>query len=226
MTSREDKTLIYAAEVTALDDPVLYEKAYAAVSPQRREKADRYKLNRDKYLSVGAELLLKHGLSQAGLSEFPQAFSVGEYGKPYLKDSDFFFSISHSGDWAVCAISNREVGCDIEKVHPVDLKLARRFSPEEHSAIMSADELDRLELFYRYWTLKESFLKTTGLGMKLPLNRFQIVIDNELSVVQSVDNLCYGFHEFSDISGYKCAICTAGDLFNAELKIISLSDCV
>ena len=34
------------------------------------------------------------------------------------------------------------------------------------------DEHKRCEEFYRLWTLKESFMKVTGLGMKLPLDSF------------------------------------------------------
>lgn len=226
MPSPESRTILYAADVSVLENPALYAKAYAAASPQRREKADKYKHGSDKYLALGAEILLRYGLSQAGLSELPLLFELGEHGKPYIKDSDTFFSISHSGDWAVCAVSDSEVGCDIEKIRPVDLKLARRFSPEEFSAIMSADEENRLELFFRYWTLKESYMKATGLGLKLPLNEFQIVMEKEASVIQSANSLSYGFHEFSEISGYSCAVCTAGAACDAELKIVELSDCI
>lgn len=226
MPSPESRTILYAADVSVLENPALYARAYASSSPQRREKADKYKHGRDKYLALGAELLLRYGLCQAGLSELPLSLEFGEHGKPYLKDSDIFFSLSHSGDWAVCAVSDIEVGCDIERIRPVDLKLARRFSPEEYSAIISADEENRLELFFRCWTLKESFMKATGLGLKLPLNEFQIVMENEISVIQSANDLSYGFREFSEISGYRCAVCTAGAACDAELKIVELSDCI
>lgn len=77
-------------------------------------------------------------------------------------------------------------------------------------------------MFYRYWTLKESFMKATGLGMKLPLDAFRIVRGSEISVVQSVDGRNYHFAEYEEIPGCKCALCTAGDCRGAALRMADL----
>lgn len=220
------KTIVYAADITALSEPQLFAEAYAAVSPERREKADRYKFDNGKYLSLGAELLLRYGLLDAGYKSFPLSFSLGNNGKPYLKDGGIYFSISHSDNWAVCAVSDCELGCDIEKIRPVDLKLSRRFTAKERDDIMSANPDEQLGLFFRCWTLKESFMKATGLGLSLPLNEFQIVMGDEISVIQSVDERSFSFREFDEIRGFKCAVCAAGDCRDAELKIIDLGELI
>lgn len=216
------KTIVYAADVTALSEPQLFAEAYAAVSPERRETADRYKSDNDKRLALGAELLLRYGLLEAGYKDFPLSFSLGDNGKPYLSDGSIYFSISHSGNWAVCAVSDCEIGCDIEKIRPVDLKLSCRFTAKEHDYIMSANPDEQLGLFFRCWTLKESFMKATGRGLSLPLNEFQIVMDDEISVIQSADERSFSFREFDEIKGFKCAVCAAGDCLDAELKIVEL----
>ena len=217
--------ILFAADVSPLADDALYSLAYAAASPARREKADRYRFAKDRQLSLGAEALLRHALRCAGFDTASMDFDYGVEKKPYLKSGGLFFNLSHSGIWAVCAVARCELGCDVEQVAPIDLKLARRFLPEEYEDIYAQPtEEEKLDLFYRYWTLKESFMKATGLGMQLPLDAFRIVRGEQLSVIQSVDDRNYGFREFSDLPGYKCALCCAGDCSGTELQILDLTE--
>ena len=212
-------TILYAANVSCLADPELFRKAYDIVSLERQAKVDRLRFAKDKYLSLGAGLLLK----KAGFDS--QELSFNEQGKPYFKNSSVYFNLSHSGEYALCAISDHEVGCDIEKIVPTDLKIAKRyFSVEEYEDIIAQPPEKQPERFFCYWTLKESFIKVTGLGLKLPLNSFTIVPENGISVKQSVDNRNYSFSQFSEIPGYACAVCIADETCDAELNIIDLRD--
>ena len=64
-------------------------------------------------------------------------------------------------------------------------------------------------MFYRFWTLKESFLKATGLGLRLPLNAFQIHLqDRPIRVTQHVDTRQYSFSSFFE-GDYAYALCSA-----------------
>ena len=217
--------VLYAASVAPLTDAARFASAYAAVSPARREKVDRLRFQKDQQLSLGAELLLRYALRREGLGGVPIEFTYGAQGKPYLKDGGVYFSLSHSGEYVLCALAPCEVGCDVEQIAPIDLKLARRFfSRGEYDDIAAQPtENAQRELFFRYWTLKESFLKATGLGMKLPLGAFEIVRGAELTVRQSVDTRQYRFAEFDDLSGYRCALCTAGDCRGAVLHRVGLA---
>lgn len=220
----EIKPVLYAASVAPLADRELYAAAYAAVSPARREKTDRFRFEKDRRLSLGAELLLRHALRSEGLSEVPILFDYGAQGKPHFKDGNVFFNLSHSEEYVVCALAPYEVGCDVEQITPIDLNIARRFffRSEYDDIAAQATEAARNDLFFRYWTLKESFMKVTGLGMKLPLDVFEIVRSAEIAVRQSVDTRQYSFAEFDELSGYKCALCTAGDCRGAALHIVDL----
>ncbi|MFR3125041.1 MAG: 4'-phosphopantetheinyl transferase family protein [Coprococcus phoceensis] len=70
------------------------------------------------------------------------------------------------------------LGCDIEGVKQVRLDVARRFfvRPNFKESVEQNTEVERAEGFYRYWVLKESFMKATRLGMKLGLDQFEIAI--------------------------------------------------
>ena len=139
--------------------------------------------------------------------ELPETV-YGENGKPYFKDSDIHFNISHSGDYVVCALSPFETGCDIEKKSENGLKVAGRFAKREYDDIMSkkTDE-EKTELFYRYWTLKEGYMKATGLGMRLALDSFEIVREEKISVIRDGIPEDCSFTEFDDIDGYACSVC-------------------
>lgn len=226
MSVSDYRTTLFAARVSPLEDGEIYRAAYDAVSPARQKKADSFRFEKDRRLCIGAELLLRCGLRTAGIEKPDTSFVYGPQGKPYLKNCALYFNFSHSGDWVVCALSSCETGCDMQKIGVADLKLARRFfCPEEYEDIAAqSTPQEQRELFCRYWTLKESFLKVTGLGMKLPLNAFRIVRGKEISVIQSVDERSYAFGEYHDLPGYACALCAAGYCENAELKIIDLRE--
>ena len=197
------------------------------VSDTRKNKAMSYRFMKDRCLSLGAELLLRDALCDFGIDRTePLEFEYRKNGKPYLSGYDnIFFNLSHSGDYVMCAVSEFEVGCDIQKMDKADMKLAERFFTErEYHAIADlSTEEERRDMFYRYWTLKESFMKVTGLGMQLALDTFEILIGNPdsmlkpaadtsdtcITLTQSVDDRTYSFTEYDSIPGYKAAVCTA-----------------
>ena len=213
------RSKVYIARVAVLEDERLYALALAAASPERREKALRFRFPKDRRLSLGAELLLRKALRELGIEQRELSYTYGENGKPFLSGlPGLHFNLSHSGDRVICAVAGSEAGCDIEQMRDVDLKIARRyFFHDEYERIAAATtEAERCDLFFRYWTLKESFLKVTGRGLSLPLDAFQIVLpprgaEGEIAVVQGVDRRPYRFQEFHDIDGsggsYRCAVC-------------------
>lgn len=225
MVSSVYGTALYAADVSVLSDPALYAQALAAVPPEKREQAERYSRSGDKLQALGADLLLIGALKRAGFSVGPGDFALGEYGKPYLKKGKLHFNLSHSGDWVLCALSDCEVGCDVEKRRPFDSRVLRRFAPEEQEDILSRkDENERENRFFRYWTLKESFLKATGQGLHLPLNGFRVIMGEEISVRQSFDDRSYYFKEYTELPDCCCAVCTAGAPELPELRILDLRE--
>ena len=104
----------------------------------------------------------------------PLQYRFGPHGKPEIVDFPMYFSLSHSGDYVLCAVSDREVGADIQKLQAADFsKLASRFFTEaEYQALEKCvDEAERQKLFFRLWTKKEAYGKLTGQGVAAILNR-------------------------------------------------------
>lgn len=95
---------------------------------------------------------------QGGICEF----SRNRYGKPSVKeDPDFHFSCSHSGDFVVCAVGEKEIGADLEQKKPIDVTNYTSYFPE----VTQLDE----ETFYLLWTAKEAYVKAGGWGLYKPL---------------------------------------------------------
>ena len=90
----------------------------------------------------------------------------GAHGKPYLKEYPLIhFNISHCMGLAVLAIGDCTVGIDAECVRPYREPLLKRvLSDAELRQMKEAGESEREELFFRFWTLKESYVKAVGCG--------------------------------------------------------------
>lgn len=147
------KTIVYSSDTAPLDDANVYYKAYQGVSDYRRSKVDSFVFPKDRKLSLGVELLLKYALTNLGESIGEVGFEGN--GKPILRGSDICFNLSHSGTKVMCCVSDEDVGCDVEKIEPIDLDIARNyFFGSEYQAISALDGDLRYDMFYRFWTLK------------------------------------------------------------------------
>ena len=172
-------------------------KAYILVSKDRQEKIDFYRFDKDKKLSAGAYLLLKKLLSEESIAN--PIFKTGKYGKAYITNHEnIHFNLSHSGKIVLCAISDMEVGADVEYIDAeIDLNIAKNyFYNSEYENIMKAK--NRPEEFFKYWVLKESYMKYTGLGMNLELDSFEIIINNEIKLKNDNDNLKFNLFNIHD----------------------------
>lgn len=196
--------------IEEIADKACFQKNYEMLSLVRREKIDSYRLVRDKKLSLGVGILLNRGLSEYGLKEADVAIAYGKHGKPYLVNyPNIHFNLSHAGQMVLAIFAEVEVGCDIEPIQKAEMPLAKRFfCSEEYEYIATQTEEWQNRAFYRIWTLKESFIKATGLGLSLPLNVFEIQIgtDEMVNVRQTVDHADYQFFEYQ-MEDYCIAVC-------------------
>jgi len=167
---------IFTMNVSGIDtsDNSVYEK----LSEKRREKVDKIKNECSKKQSIGAELLLNTAVSEEmGKIKTPVLWDCGEYGKPYLTDyPDLHISIAHSGDYAVCALSDTEIGVDIQYMRDFNDSVMRRcFTSSETETVKNA--ADKKSEFYKLWVRKESFAKAVGKGLMLPLGEIPVTDD-------------------------------------------------
>lgn len=205
--------LVYAADTDCLKSEEAFARLYRSVQPCRREKIDRLRFPKDKRLSLGAGVLLKMALNDAGCDYARAQFLTDENGRPFLKNSALQFSLSHSHDRVMCAVADHAVGCDLEKVGAFDEKLARRFfCPEETRQILAqTNDEAKQDAFYRLWTLKESFSKAVGKGLLLPLDSFCVTLGEPPELRQNVSKEAFFLHEFAPQRGFRQSICVLNE---------------
>lgn len=96
------------------------------------------------------------------------------FGKPLIKNIDFEFNISHSGNMVVCVFSKEQVGIDIEEIIKMDF--------ENFNSIFTTAELDEIKnsdglKFYELWTAKEAVVKAIGKGLSIPISNIEVTDD-------------------------------------------------
>lgn len=147
---------------------------------------------------IGSVLLLKRAVADMGEDENKISYGINKNGKPYFESLPYYFNISHSGNMIICAVSDEEIGCDIEKHRPFSPSVAGKyFSPEEIAFAEGSPAA-----FTRLWVLKESLVKLKGAGLKEIENAVFNFTDGKPSLEG------YSFFEFEK-EGYSAAVCTA-----------------
>lgn len=203
---------IFILDISQLRDEAMFHQQFRRMSLERQQKIMRHKQENDRLRSLGAGIVLDAILSQYGLNSASVKLEYGANGKASVAGRpDIHFNLTHSGNYAagVCGVS--PVGIDVETIGTMNERTAKRFFHDgEYQYLESAEEpREKCERFFRLWVLKECFMKVTGLGMRLPLNAFEIRIQEQnIEVVQNVDDKQYYFKEFV-LEGSRMAVCSA-----------------
>ncbi len=86
-----------------------------------------------------------------------------EYGKPYFENNGVYFNISNSDSVVVAAVSDKEIGIDIQKIKYNDAIVNRTFTESEKQYLNKSS--DKKKTFTLIWTMKESYVKELGIGV-------------------------------------------------------------
>jgi 4'-phosphopantetheinyl transferase len=188
---------VYAMNVADID--IADEKLLKKMSAKRLEKLAKMRVELKKKQAIGAELLLNYALG----NKSPVEWQTDENGKLFIPNCSTHVNLSHSGNYAVCAVADTVVGIDIQKTDKANFALAKRFfTSDECDYINSAQNSN--DAFYDIWVKKESFIKAVGKGLAIPLSSFAT-----LNSIVEYEGLQYTFKKYSvSDSSYKICVCT------------------
>jgi 4'-phosphopantetheinyl transferase len=154
--------------------------------PEERIRAARFLRSRDRRHYTAA-----HALLRVMLSSFAQVpakmwrFCLGPQGRPEIEPGlstlPLRFSLSHTDRLVAAAVTlRRDIGLDVEalgrSIHDME-SVVRFFAAEEIALLNGYAPERRQQAFIKVWTLKEAFVKATGLGLSLPLDQFAVTLD-------------------------------------------------
>lgn len=135
-----------------------YAAVYDSLSPSRKAHIDTFRHMGARRQSLAGELLLRRLLAAEGIEGIPERLPSGQ---PVLQGSDAYVSIAHCEDCIACAVSDRPIGIDVEKLRPVKPGMAQKVcTPEELSYVQ-----DDPVRFFEIWTAKEAYFKMQGTGI-------------------------------------------------------------
>lgn len=165
------------------------------------------------WVTAGEAITRLSALPSAKIEKTPE-------GKPYFADRQgLFLSLSHSGEYAVCAVSDVPIGVDIQEYRNVkrnmlkkvlcseeQIALAERAdnSEKEKNGFLSAEEMID---FFRTWSAKEACVKCTGMGLSKDFR--ELFADFEKAeLTDTVTGEHWWIYTAEEPAGYSLSICT------------------
>ena len=178
-------------------------KFYNKIPKLKKDKIDRYKNYDSKIRSILGEMILKDLLSKHNILYERLDYYINKNGKPYFKNCNLFFNISHSFDYIIATISEKQIGIDIEKVRETRVNTINQFATENEKKYILSSNIDVEKRMFEIYTLKEAYFKMLGENLNNILNVEFTINDN--IVYCSDKNTKVGF--INDIEGYIIAYC-------------------
>jgi 4'-phosphopantetheinyl transferase len=168
-----------------------------------------------------SRIVLRHvlaGYQGIAAVQVPLAREPG--GRPFLQGAgQLFFSLSHSGDTAVIAVADVNVGVDVERVRPVPRAagIARRIlHPDTVAALEALPERRYEAAFLDAWTQREAHVKAVGGGLfrttdALPFDPLQPA-DATVHSVLSRDGVDWSVARFLPYHATRASVAAPGAL--------------
>ncbi|MGW5982737.1 4'-phosphopantetheinyl transferase family protein [Bacillus mycoides] len=165
---------IYAVDVSNHLDRKYFQHLFECLGSQKQYRIQSFHHDDDKERTLIGEILIRYMISHyLNMKPDRVILKYNTYGKPYIEEDPAFFNLSHSGKWVVAVIDHKENGIDVQEIGKVDMNVAKNFFLQrEYLELMQLEGEARANLFYELWTLKESYIKTIGKGLSIPLNSF------------------------------------------------------
>lgn len=179
---------VWTTPPPAIEERALLQAYEAMESDDERERRLRLRFAADRHERLVAVALVRTTLARyADVAPRDWRFERNEHGRPDPVagqcDPPLRFNLSHARGLVACAVTvDRAVGIDVERIdrRSGTVSIADRyFAPEEARALRACPRERRRERFFEYWTLKESYIKARGLGLRIPLRRFAFRLDGD-----------------------------------------------
>ncbi len=195
---------VYYFDIEPLRNIAIYNSQLEHISADRLERIEKAQATADKLRLMGSGLLINFIKTKYFVDS---DVDIDKHGKPYFANSDLKFNLSHSGRYVVAVVSDYEVGIDIQKKKADKHRIAEKnFLQGECEYINAgANDEERHQRFCEVWTLKEAYLKNIGMGLRKPLNSFEILFRPNGPVIKNETE--YKCSQFMMNDKYVVSVC-------------------
>lgn len=179
---------------------------WLSVLPKEKQiKIQSMKNEKNRFRSVIGYMLATEIINRDyGIEKSQIKFFFDDNGKPFVQNAEIFVSISHSENLVICAVSDKPIGVDIERIRKVNPGTARKFCTEREKVYVfgkipdendfKTDSEDTLIRLFEIWTKKEAYGKMLGKGILYDM------INTDVSFVET--------YRFDD---YVISVCESGN---------------
>lgn len=159
----------------------LYNNARCFVTADRLKKTDNLAEHSDRVLSVMSEFILLYYL-HIHYGIHISKFSKNCMGKPYMASGELIkFNISHTQNIVSVAISEQNIGIDVETslsaTEKQIIQLIDFCFSEKEKLYVNFGELGYEQRFFEVWTRREAYFKCLGCGLLIKNNKKNISED-------------------------------------------------
>ena len=185
------------------------------------------RLNQITHKQSKLEYQAAHILCRIMLSNFSDVapadwyFETREHGKPEINKKmnheNLRFNISHTNGMVACALTKKhDIGVDLEwpsRFSNIESIAKKYFSSSEYNDLKARPPIEQRKVFFSLWSLKESYLKAIGKGLREPLDSFTFDLDSlKISFLNKEvtrNRYCWNFALFRPSDVHLCALCVA-----------------
>ncbi len=202
------------------------EKFLETLSPDERQRADRFRFEKDRRRFIIARGTLRKLLGvYLKVSPAEISFSYNPFGKPVVAESSICFNISYSEGVALFGFSDgQEIGIDLEfiKREFATVKVAEQFCSRRELLALDALSTDvRIPVFFDVWTQKEAYLKAVGTGFSNPADQFTLPMISDGHKTRMKQNAGYKFRGWTFFkleaeADYSAALAVNGTVRNVR----------
>ncbi len=221
---RGKKLKLYAAKVCEIEQ-VEQTQLLDLLDCDRKKNIAIFQGKKQREQSMVAGLLLRYAFLQAGynVNQWQQVeIERTTHGKPHIKGYEAFeYSLSHSGEWVLCAVDSQPVGADIQETKPWKIQVAKRFyDQEEYDRLLRIQEDSaKTELFYNMWTAKESAAKRSGRGLGGGISRYRTKEDYQELYDTEIQKQ-FHIRLYKELTDYIVCVCSETADFPKRIEVV------
>ncbi|MEU8242643.1 4'-phosphopantetheinyl transferase superfamily protein [Actinoplanes missouriensis] len=219
---------VWCASVTAGAEAATRDDVLSA---DERGRSARLRRAADRAAFATAWRLVRNALSAAEPAVSPRdwRFLRSALGRPEVDRPGWarglHFNLSHTDGLVACVVArDARCGVDVERPRPsvpVDRLAGAVLSDRERRDLAGAPPAARQELFFRYWTVKEAYLKAIGTGMRFPMTACEFEVGDSRPALRSAaagpDHRLYTFRQWTVHRDGLLAVAVRGTAVDVQL---------
>jgi 4'-phosphopantetheinyl transferase len=194
------------------------------LSEPERAKWRRFVAQNARLQYLVSRALVRTTLSRyADVPEHAWQFETNRYGRPFVSHPKTLrhiqFNLSNTTGLVVCAVAKEcDIGIDVEdltRILDTEALAPTVFAPVELAEFcVLGTPVERRDLFFSYWTLKEAYIKARGMGLSIPLDSFWFDLDGSSPRLHVTDRCGdyserWRFYQYAPTVEHKMAVAVA-----------------